>query len=255
MPPRGCVAHRRSALYLLISEMRSDAQSPLIPRVATAVDILKEVVTSWSPATFATSFGLEDMVLLDIIAHHAPQIEVFTLDTGRLPEETYRLMAAVRDRYPLRIRVYCPDANSLASYIERNGANAFYQSVAQRKECCHIRKVEPLGRALKGKRAWVTGLRREQSATRGSLEVRQWDESNGLEKFSPILEWTSEDLWSYVHANRVPYNELHDRGYPSIGCEPCTRPVQPGEDIRSGRWWWESGEHRECGLHAEDEDN
>ena len=189
------------------------------------------------------------MVLLDLIAAHARAIEVFTLDTGRLPEETYRLMSEVRQRYPVAVRVYCPDTAELESYIERNGPDAFYQSVAQRKECCRIRKVEPLGRALQGKKAWVTGLRREQSPTREGLEIRSWDAANGLEKFNPLLDWSGDEVWTYIRRNDVPYNKLHDSGYPSIGCAPCTRAVEPGADIRSGRWWWESADTRECGLH------
>jgi len=218
-------------------------------RVTPVVSLLGEIVAEWMPAAFATSFGVEDMVLLDLISRHAREIEAFTLDTGRLPEETYQLMSDVRDRYPVRIRVYHPQAEPLQTFIERNGPNAFYESIGQRKECCHIRKVEPMERALNGKKAWLTGLRREQSATREDLEIREWDAANGLSKFSPLLDWTTADIWEYVRANDVPYNVLHDRGYPSIGCAPCTRAVQPGEDLRSGRWWWESPGSRECGLH------
>jgi phosphoadenosine phosphosulfate reductase len=219
-------------------------------RTAAAVRLLEGIVADWSPAAFATSFGVEDMVLLDLIAAHAPGIEIFTLDTGRLPEETYRLMSAARERYPLPIRVCFPEAGALERFVALNGPNAFYESVAQRKECCHVRKVEPLRRALRGKRAWVTGLRREQSARRGSLAIRSRDEANGLEKFNPLLDWSAEEVWAYVRERDVPYNALHDRGYPSIGCAPCTRAVEPGADIRSGRWWWEEAGGRECGLHV-----
>jgi phosphoadenosine phosphosulfate reductase len=225
-------------------------QGILDSRIATAVSLLQEVVSDWLPAGFATSFGVEDMVILDLIARHAREIEVFTLDTGRLPEETYRLMSVARDRYPLRVRVYSPDTASVQKFVELNGPNAFYDSVAQRKECCRIRKVEPLGRALEGKKSWLAGLRREQSATRESLRVRGWDEVNGLYNFNPLLDWTSEEIWGYVRQEDVPYNELHDRGYPSVGCAPCTRAVAPGEDIRAGRWWWENPDARECGLHV-----
>jgi phosphoadenosine phosphosulfate reductase len=189
------------------------------------------------------------MVLIDLIATHARSIEVFTLDTGRLPEEIYRLMSEVRDRYPVAVRVYCPETSALERYVELNGPEAFYKSVAQRKECCHIRKVEPLGRALDGKRAWVTGLRREQSPTRENLQVQAWDKANGLEKFNPLLDWSWDEVWTYLIGNNVPYNALHDRGYPSIGCAPCTRAVEAGADLRSGRWWWESADSKECGLH------
>ena len=219
-------------------------------RVASVVSVLEEIAMASSPAVFATSFGAEDMVLLDLISKHARGIEVFTLDTGRLPEETYRLMSAARGKYPLAIRSYCPDTFELETYVERNGPDAFYNSVAQRKECCRIRKVGPLGRALSGKKAWVTGLRREQSPTRDGLDVKTWDEVNGLFKFNPLLDWSWGEVQTYISRNEVPYNELHDRGYPSIGCAPCTRAVEPGADIRSGRWWWEDANSKECGLHV-----
>ena len=219
-------------------------------RVADVVAVLGDIVQSSSPAAFASSFGAEDMVLLDLIAANAREIEVFTLDTGRLPEQTYRLMSEVRQRYPVPVRVYCPHAQDLETYIERNGPDAFYESVAQRQECCHIRKVAPLGRALDGKTSWVTGLRRDQSPTRDNLNVKVWDDINGLDKFNPLLEWSLDEVWTYILENEVPYNSLHDGGYPSIGCAPCTRAIEPGEDIRSGRWWWESVDSKECGLHA-----
>lgn len=222
----------------------------LASRVTEVVRTLGEVESGFQPAVFATSFGAEDMVLLDLISRHARSISVFTLDTGRLPEETYHLMSQVRERYPVAVSVYCPDSGDLERYINLNGPDAFYNSVSQRKECCHIRKVVPLGRALAGKKAWVTGLRREQSPTREALEVRSWDEANGLEKFSPLLDWTWDEVQAYIAEHDVPYNALHDQGYPSIGCAPCTRAVEPGEDIRSGRWWWEQAAGRECGLHV-----
>ena len=188
------------------------AREAMTGRVASVVSILEEIATASSPAVFATSFGAEDMVLLDLISKHAGGIEVFTLDTGRLPEETYRLMSAARGKYPLAIRSYCPDTFELETYIERNGPDAFYNSVAQRKECCRIRKVGPLGRALSGKKAWVTGLRREQSPTRDGLDVKTWDEVNGLFKFNPLLDWSWDEVQTYISRNEVPYNELHDRG-------------------------------------------
>jgi phosphoadenosine phosphosulfate reductase len=222
----------------------------LAGKVAEVVRVLGDVESGFSPAVFATSFGAEDMVLLDLISRHARSIGVFTLDTGRLPEETYRLMSEVRDRYPVEVGVFCPDTAELERFVDLNGPDAFYKSVAQRKECCHVRKVGPLRRALEGKKAWVTGLRREQSPTRDGLGVRGFDEANGLEKFNPLLDWTWDDVRAYIAENGVPYNALHDRGYPSIGCAPCTRAVSPGEDIRSGRWWWEDAANRECGLHV-----
>ena len=211
---------------------------------------LKQVEAAHSPSTFACSFGAEDMVLLDVIATHVRRIEVFSLDTGRLPEETHALLDTVRDKYPIPIRLYFPESEAVEKWIEQNGPNGFYRSAAQRLQCCHIRKVQPLQRALRGKKSWVTGLRREQSAQRQNLQAQSWDDANGLLKFNPLLEWTNDDVWSYITTNGVPYNALHDRGYPSIGCAPCTRAVQPGEDSRSGRWWWESSE-KECGLHLD----
>jgi phosphoadenosine phosphosulfate reductase len=219
-------------------------------RTTAAAALLEEIAAEWHPAVFATSFGVEDMVLLDLIAAHAPAIEVFTLDTGRLPEETYALMSAVREAYAVPIRIYFPEARAVERFVALNGPNAFYQSVVQRRECCHVRKVEPLTRARAGKKAGLTGLRREQSPGREKLAIRERDEANGLEKFNPLLDWANEEVWSYVRERGVPYNALHDRGYPSIGCAPCTRAVEPGADIRSGRWWWEESGSRECGLHV-----
>jgi phosphoadenosine phosphosulfate reductase len=221
----------------------------LAEKTSELISYLKQVESTQSTTAFACSFGAEDMVLLDAIARHARKIEVFTLDTGRLPEETHGLFETVRDKYPIAIRTYFPDASTVQAWVEQNGPNAFYRSVAQRQQCCHIRKVEPLQRALAGKKSWVTGLRREQSTARHTLEREAWDDANGLTKINPLLEWTNDDVWAYIKANDVPYNALHDRGYPSIGCAPCTRAIQPGEDIRAGRWWWESSS-KECGLHT-----
>jgi phosphoadenosine phosphosulfate reductase len=218
-------------------------------KISEAIALLQTIQTQHGPAAFACSFGLEDMVLLDLIAKHTPGIEIFTLDTGRLPDETHALLDQVRDTYTAPIRVYFPDARLVEEWVERNGTNGFYRSIAQRKQCCHIRKVLPLGRALDGKQAWITGLRREQSQARQSLTVQEWDEANRLHKFNPLLEWSLEDVRSYVKENQVLYNALHDRGYPSIGCAPCTRAVEPGQDIRAGRWWWEDAGAKECGLH------
>jgi len=214
------------------------------------IENLRRIERTQSPTAFACSFGAEDMVLLDAIAKSARRIEVFTLDTGRLPEETHALLETVRNKYPIAIRTYFPDAIAVQTWVEQNGPNGFYRSVAQRQQCCHIRKVEPLKRALVGKKSWITGLRREQSAARQTLELEAWDEANGLLKINPLLDWTTEDVWAYVRTNDVPYNALHDRAYPSIGCAPCTRAVHPGEDSRAGRWWWESSS-KECGLHLQ----
>ena len=221
----------------------------LAGKTSELISNLKRIEADYSPAVFACSFGAEDMVVLNAIARNARKIGVFTLDTGRLPEETQALLEAARERYPVAIRTYFPEAVTLQAWVEQNGPNAFYKSVAQRQQCCHIRKVEPLQRALAGKKSWITGLRREQSQARQVLELESWDEGNGLTKFNPLLDWTNDDVWSYIKMHGVPYNALHDRGYPSIGCAPCTRAVKPGEDVRAGRWWWETTS-KECGLHV-----
>jgi len=210
---------------------------------------LERIGRSLSPTAFACSFGAEDMVVLDAIAKNARGIEIFTLDTGRLPEETHALMETARNKYSITIRTYFPDAVAAQVWVEQNGPNGFFNSIAQRRQCCHIRKVEPLRRALAGKTSWITGLRREQSAGRQTLDFEAWDEANGLIKINPLAEWTSDDVWAYIKTYGVPYNALHERGYPSIGCAPCTRAVEPGEDSRAGRWWWESSS-KECGLHV-----
>lgn len=211
--------------------------------------MLALAVREYAPAAFASSFGAEDMVLTDLIAKRFPDIEVFTLDTGRLPEETLGLMQLVTEKYPIKLRVYSPDGPVLEEYQAAHGANAFYRSVELRKRCCHIRKVEPLKRALAGKRAWITGLRREQAVSRAGLFEDGFDDENGLYKFNPLADWTHAEVWEYIRRFDVPYNALHDRGYPSIGCTPCTRAITVGEDARAGRWWWEDAQGKECGLH------
>jgi phosphoadenosine phosphosulfate reductase len=206
----------------------------------------------FAPAVFATSFGAEDMVLHDLIAKEFPGIAIFALDTGRLPAETLTLMDQAHARYGVEVRRYSPEVEGVQHYIQQYGVNGFYESVDARKACCGVRKVAPLTRALAGKRAWLTGLRREQAASRATLAAQEVDHTHGIEKFNPLIEWSIEDVWAYLRANKVPYNALHDRGYPSIGCEPCTRAVKQGEDIRAGRWWWENKEgQKECGLHVD----
>jgi phosphoadenosine phosphosulfate reductase len=211
--------------------------------------LLQRIAARHPAVALASSFGAEDMVLHDIIATHALPIRIFTLDTGRLPGETYALIDRVHDHYGLSIEVFYPDARSLETYVRANGVNAFYRSVELRQGCCAIRKGAPLARALAGRGAWITGQRRAQSVTRRDLEVEEFDVEHQLPKFNPLAEWSDDDVWSYVRAHGVPTNPLHARGYPSIGCAPCTRSVEPGEDIRSGRWWWEQSEYKECGLH------
>jgi phosphoadenosine phosphosulfate reductase len=213
---------------------------------------LDRVATGFSPAVFASSLALEDMVLTDLILKAQLPIDIFSLDTGRLHPETLAVLDAVKATYGYAIAVYRPDAAAVEAYVSAKGPDAFYDSVELRRECCHIRKVEPLGRALAGKRAWLTGQRRAQSATRSDLAVQEDDPAHGMVKFNPLADWSEEDVWNYIRSNNVPYNVLHDQGFPSIGCAPCTRAVRPGEDIRAGRWWWENPESKECGLHVVD---
>ena len=219
-------------------------------RVARAIALLQHVERELLPATLAFSGGAEDMVLLDLIARHAPAIEAFLLDTGRLHAETHALLSAAEAHYRRRIAVYLPDAQAVESYVRLNGINGFYGSVAQRQACCHVRKVQPLRRALDGKRAWITGQRREQALSRFALAAESFDDEHRLAKFNPLAEWTAADVDAYVAAHGVPVHALHAHGYPSIGCAPCTRAIQPGEPPRAGRWWWEDGHAKECGLHA-----
>lgn len=197
----------------------------------------------------ASSFGAEDQVITHMLREIAPKPEVFTLDTGRLPPETYEVIEATRKRYGIEIELLFPDRDELERLIGQHGPNLFYESVELRKMCCYVRKVEPLKRKLAGLAAWICGLRKEQSVTREELQRVEWDDANGLIKINPLADWTTEQVWAYIRENNVPYNKLHDKGYPSIGCQPCTRAVESGADIRSGRWWWEAPEHKECGLH------
>ena len=197
----------------------------------------------------ASSMAAEDQVLTDMIVKINPATSIFTLDTGRLPQETYDTIVATQEHYGIKIRVLFPDYSQVEKMVEKHGSNLFFESVHNRKLCCHIRKIEPLKRGLQDKDVWVCGLRKEQSVTRSDLEPIQWDEQFGLIKLSPLLNWSTDQIWDYIRKNDVPYNALHDKGYPSIGCSPCTRAVKKGEDIRAGRWWWEQPEHKECGLH------
>lgn len=221
----------------------------LAERIAAAAAELARIEREHAPAVFASSFGAEDMVVVDLIARHAPAIRVFTLDTGRLPEATLALVDRTRERYGIEVDVWFPDAARVESFVRAEGVNPFYRSVELRQACCAIRKTEPLARALAGKSAWITGLRRGQSVTRSDLAEQEFDAAHGLPKFNPLADWSEDDVWAYLRANGVPYNALHDQGYRSIGCAPCTRAVETGEDVRAGRWWWENPDHKECGLH------
>lgn len=224
--------------------------------LSTLIDATEQTLTriaaDFSPAVFASSLAAEDMVLTDMILKAKLPIGIFSLETGRLHQETLAVLDKVKTRYDHDITVYRPQPEAVAAYVEQNGLNAFYDSVEMRRECCRIRKVEPLGRALAGNKAWVTGQRRAQSTTRAELHVQEEDAAHAMTKFNPLADWSEEDVWAYIRANDVPYNALHDQGYPSIGCEPCTRAVQPGEDVRAGRWWWENPDSKECGLHMVD---
>lgn len=211
---------------------------------------LKAASSEFAAITFANSFGAEDMVLTDIILREQLPIEIFSLDTGRLPVETYDLIAEVETHYQTKLKIYFPRHDHVERYVQTNGINAFYESIELRKACCHMRKVEPLGRALAGKQAWITGMRAQQATTRAALPLREFDAGNKLEKFNPLSDWTEQEVWAYIRLHSVPYNKLHDAFYPSIGCAPCTRAVAVGEDIRAGRWWWEDASGKECGLHV-----
>lgn len=215
-----------------------------------AVAVLRRVASEFAPAGLANSLGAEDMVLTHLIVKNQLPIDIFSLDTGRLPQETYDLMGRLKRHYGLLLTLYYPAHENVEAFTRTHGINGFYDSVENRKACCFARKVEPLQRALKGKKAWITGMRAEQSETRAELPVQAFDSGNGLEKFNPLADWTEAEVWAFIRLNDVPYSKLHDKGYPSIGCAPCTRAVQPGEHVRAGRWWWESADGKECGLHV-----
>jgi phosphoadenosine phosphosulfate reductase len=211
--------------------------------------VLRSIADEFSPAVLASSLSAEDMVLTSAIARAGLPIGIFVLDTGRLNAETLALVGEIEKTYGLKVEVFKPVEKAVAQYVSTHGRDAFYGSVELRKRCCEIRKVEPLARALAGKRAWITGQRREHSAGRAQLAEREFDAAYGLEKFNPLAGWTEAAVWDYLRLYRVPYNCLYDQGYRSIGCAPCSRPVLPSEDVRAGRWWWEQPEHKECGLH------
>ena len=246
-----------------VSMIRSAAKNPatspelteaLKAFVATkrsqVLNVLKEAASKFPAITFANSFGAEDMVLTDIIMREKLAIEIFSLDTGRLPAETYTLMAEAENTYSTKLKVYFPKHEVVEQYVQIKGINAFYESTDLRKACCHMRKVEPLQRALGSKQAWITGMRADQATTRANLPVQEFDEGNKLEKFNPLSDWNEQEVWAYIRLHEVPYNKLHDAFYPSIGCAPCTRAVAMGEDVRAGRWWWEDPTSKECGLHV-----
>jgi phosphoadenosine phosphosulfate reductase len=217
---------------------------------ASAQDIIRYFAEKCTgKIAFATSLGAEDQVLTHMIAEIDPEMQIFTLDTGRLFQETYDLLDITRKRYGLNIEVMFPESADVEEMVDSKGINLFYESVENRKLCCFIRKTEPITRALVGVNAWITGLRREQSVTRTQTRAVEWDGIQKKIKVNPLVDWSLDQVWDFIRSQKIPYNTLHDKGFPSIGCLPCTRAVAPDEDVRSGRWWWESAENRECGLH------
>ncbi|HEX9778382.1 MAG TPA: phosphoadenylyl-sulfate reductase [Geopsychrobacteraceae bacterium] len=227
------------------------AALPALPDDAAPLDILRAALAAVDgPVALASSFSVEDIVLIDLVQQLEQPVEVFALDTGRLNEETYEVAEAVSQRCRVRINWYFPQREAVEKLEREEGLFSFRESLDQRHACCHIRKVEPLQRALQGLAGWITGQRRQQSQTRNSLQPLEIDQGNGgILKINPLVDWSEEQVWAYARENRLPTNRLHALGYPSIGCAPCTRAVQPGEHPRAGRWWWENPEHKECGLH------
>jgi phosphoadenosine phosphosulfate reductase len=214
-------------------------------------EVISQLVKQFpGKVTFSTSFSYEDQLITHKILTNNFPVSIFTLDTGRLFEETYSVWSATNERYHTKIRAYYPDHNLLEPYVAEHGPNSFYESVEERKTCCYFRKVEPLKRALKDQSVWITGLRAEHSASRHDMPQVEWDESNQIIKYHPILHWTTKEVKDYINEFNIPYNILHDRGFVSIGCAPCTRAIKPGEDFRAGRWWWEDNTKKECGLHV-----
>ncbi|HUX74324.1 MAG TPA: phosphoadenylyl-sulfate reductase [Steroidobacteraceae bacterium] len=228
----------------------SDISRALRDLASDSIRQLRGAVAAFKDVCYANSLGAESMVLTDLIWTYAPEIEIFTIDTGRLHPETYELMERLQRRYGRALQVYYPDAEAVENWVASHGINGFLGSIEQRRTCCGTRKIQPFRRAIRGRRAWVTGIRRDQSADRALAMPLEWDRDYGLYKVSPLLAWRDQDVWRYIRSRQLPYNPLHDAGFPSIGCAPCSRAVQPGDDARSGRWWWERADSRECGLHA-----
>ena len=214
------------------------------------VEILKKAKEIFNDEIImASSLGAEDQLITDMIFKNNLSIPIFVLDTGRLNQETYDILDQTEKTYQFKFKLYFPESSSVVELVKRDGINGFYQGIEQRKACCHVRKVEPLKRALKNKKAWITGLRKEQAPTRKDLSICQVDEQNNCMKINPLLNWTETQVWEAIKKNQIPYNQLHDQNYPSIGCAPCTRAIKSGEDTRAGRWWWENPSQKECGLH------
>ena len=245
---------RREPTPAAVTPTASDAEhrdmALLDEMEAVLAERLARIAGAHRNVKFASSLAAEDMLITHVILRQRLPITVFTLNTGRLHDETLGMIDKIKARYGYDVAQYAPNAEAVEQYVSAHGANAFYESVDLRKACCQIRKVEPLGRAFADADAWLTGQRREQSVTRGELAFAEHDDARGIAKYNPIFDWTEAQVWAYLTARDVPVNPLHARGYPSIGCEPCTRAIRPGEDSRAGRWWWESRDSKECGLHA-----
>lgn len=217
---------------------------------ASAEEILKRVLALFgNKIALSSSLGAEDQVLTDMVLKINPNARIFTLDTGRLFPETYDLIDRTAKKYKTSIEVFFPNNEKVQEMVNAKGINLFYESVENRKLCCHLRKIEPLQRAFASLDAWICGLRASQSVTRTDIGVVEWDSNNNLVKVNPLAKWTEQQVWDYIKEHKVPYNVLHDKGFPSIGCQPCTRAIMQGEDVRAGRWWWENPESKECGLH------
>jgi phosphoadenosine phosphosulfate reductase len=213
------------------------------------IDLIKYILENHKNIAFSTSLGAEDQVITDMIYKVDKKTKVFTLDTGRLHSQTYKVMDETNLKYGVKIEVFFPKYEDVQNLYKVQGVNGHFETIEKRKNCCNIRKIEPLKRALKGVDIWITGLRATQSVTREAMPLIEWDDNFKVIKINPLINWSEEDVWDYIKENRVPYNKLHDMGFPSIGCEPCTRAIKDGEDIRAGRWWWEDPAHKECGLH------
>jgi phosphoadenosine phosphosulfate reductase len=233
-------------------ELKNNISSLLYQSNGLTIEAFIKILTDTYPGqvTFSSSFSYEDQVITHEILSNELAVKIFTLDTGRQFTETYSVWNSTNEKYQTKIKAYYPQATALQEFVEVKGPNSFYESVDSRKQCCFIRKVEPLKRALAGNAIWITGLRAEHSGDRKDLPILEWDESNQVIKYHPILHWTTEDVKTYISKNHVPYNPLHDKGFVSIGCAPCTRAIKPGEDFRAGRWWWEDADKKECGLHV-----
>lgn len=247
---KGRVTHMERPILWQIPALTSAAQSDLVDKITVLQRRLLSILAQHQEVRFAHSLAVEDTVIMDVLYHLQERVSVFTLDTGRLSPESLDLLERLQQHYAdMPIQVYQPHAQQLDEYIAEHGKNAFYESVEQRKRCCYIRKVEPLNRALQGADAWLTGQRQSQSVTRHDLPFQEHDEQRHMAKYNPIFDWSEVDVWTYVQQFNLPFNQLYRQGYPSIGCDPCTRPVKQGEDIRAGRWWWENQDSKECGLH------